>query len=217
MIRYALLVLIMFYCMCPMLFAQTPTFTDVTAASGIHFKHTDGRSGRFYFVEELGSGAAFLDYDNDADLDIYFVNGADLPGFQSNTPPTNALYRNEGDGTFTDVTKSAGVGDAAYGVGVCGGDTDNDGYLDLYVTNFGSNILCSNTGDGTFADVTDRAGVGDGRWGACAFADFDRDGDLDLYVTNYVQFALEKNKISGHPHHPDLRGRGLHHNLRLAR
>ena len=193
--RVALIALVASSGMCQGLSAQAPTFTDATAAAGIHFKHTDGRSGRFYFVEELGSGAAFLDFDNDADLDVYFVNGADLPGFQSQIPPTNALYRNEGDGKFLDVTKFAGVGDTGYGVGVCGGDTDNDGYFDLYVTNFGRNILYSNNGDGSFADVTDRAAVGDRRWGAsCAFGDVDMDGDLDLYATNYVEFALDKNK-----------------------
>ena len=117
--------------------AQTPTFTDVTTEAGIDFKHTNGRSGEFYFVEQLGSGAAFFDYDNDGNLDLYFVNGADLPGSESEKPPTNRLYRNNGDGTFTDVTEIAGVGDKSYGVGCCVGDYDNDGYLDLYVTNFG--------------------------------------------------------------------------------
>ena len=176
--------------------AQTPTFTDVTAEAGINFKHTNGRSGEFYFVEQLGSGAAFFDYDNDEDLDLYFVNGADLPGFQSEKPPTNRLYRNDGDGTFTDVTEFAGVGDKSYGVGCCVGDYDNDGHLDLYVTNFGKNRLYRNNGDGTFTDVADQANVADGRWGAsCAFADYNNDGHLDLYVTNYIQYQLDKNKI----------------------
>ena len=176
--------------------AQTPTFTDVTAEAGIDFKHTNGRSGEFYFVEQLGSGIAFFDYDNDGDLDLYFVDGADLPGFQSEKPPTNRLYRNDGDGTFTDVTEIAGVGDKSYGVGCCVGDYDNDGHLDLYVTNFGKNRLYRNNGDGTFTDVADRADVADGRWGAsCAFADYNNDGHLDLYVTNYIQFQLDKNKI----------------------
>ena len=176
--------------------AQTPIFTDVTTEAGINFKHTNGRGGEFYFVEQLGSGAAFFDYDNDEDLDLYFVNGADLPGFQSAKPPTNRLYRNDGDGTFTDVTELAGVGDKGYGVGCCVGDYDNDGHLDLYVTNFGKNRLYRNNGDGTFTDIADRANVGDVRWGAsCAFADYDNDGHLDLYVTNYIQYQLDKNKI----------------------
>ena len=186
---------LLFFCPSSHLTAQLPTFTDLTTEAGIDFKHTDGSSGRFYFLEELGSGAAFFDYDNDGSVDIYFVNGADLPGFQSEQPPTNALYRNNGDGTFTDVTQAAGVGDTGYGVGCCIGDIDNDGDLDLYVTNFGKNRLYRNNGDGTFTDIADQANVADERWGAsCAFADYDDDGDLDIYVTNYVQFQLEKNK-----------------------
>ena len=171
-------------------------FTDVTAEAGIEFQHTDGRSGRYYLLEELGSGAAFFDYDNDGDLDIYFVNGTYLPGAISESQPTNALYRNNGDGTFTDVTNLSGVGDTGYGVGCCVGDFDNDGYLDIYVTNFGKNVLYRNNGDGSFSDVTDAAGVGDGRWGAsCAFADYDKDGDLDLYASNYVEFNIDENKV----------------------
>ena len=191
-----------FHVLIPLLFAPlalaspTPIFTDVTAEAGIDFKHTNGRSGEFYFVEQLGSGTAFFDYDNDGDLDIYFVDGADLPGFQSEHPPTNRLYRNNGDGAFTDVTEIAGVGDKSYGVGCCVGDYDNDGHLDLYVTNFGNNRLYRNNGDGTFTDIADRANVADERWGAsCAFADYDNDGHLDLYVTNYIQYQLDKNKI----------------------
>jgi len=171
------------------------TFTNVTNEIGLDFKHTDGRSGRFYFLEELGSGAAFFDYDNDNDLDIYFVNGSDLPGYNSAKKPINQLYQNDGRGKFTDVTLQAGVGDLGYGVGCCVGDYNNDDYLDLYVTNYGNNVLYKNKGDGTFVDVTDQANVGDSRWGSsCAFADYDNDGDLDLYVTNYVQFDFEKHK-----------------------
>ena len=190
------IVLAITLCTCQILNAQTPIFTDVTAETGIDFHHTDGRSGRYYLLEELGSGAAFFDYDNDDDLDIYFVNGTNLPGAQSERQPTNVLYRNNGDGTFTDVTKLGGVGDTGYGVGCCVGDIDNDGYLDIYVTNFGKNVLYRNNGDGTFSDVTDAANVGDGRWGAsCAFADYDNDGDLDLYVVNYVEFQMDENRV----------------------
>ena len=171
------------------------TFTDVTNEAGLAFKHQDGRSGRFYFLEELGSGAAFFDYDNDNDLDVYFVNSADLPGHDSVTTPINQLYKNNGKGKFTDVTQQAGVGDSGYGVGCCVGDYNNDGYLDLYVTNYGDNILYKNNGNGTFTDVTDQANVGDSRWGTgCSFADYDNDGDLDLYVANYVQFDFENHK-----------------------
>jgi len=173
-------------------------FTDVTSQTGIIFQHEDGRSGERYFVETLGAGAAWFDYDRDGYLDIYFVNGADLPGMRSPVPPTNALYRNNGDGAFTDVTASAGVGDGSYGFSCAVGDYDNDGWEDLYVANFGPNVLYHNNGDGTFTDVTNIAGVGDERWGAAAaFADYDNDGDIDLFVANYVDFKLEKNPVCG--------------------
>ena len=115
-------------------------FVDITAQSGIDFRHVDGRSGQKFFVETLGSGLALLDYDMDGYLDIYFVNGRALPGYVG-PPPTNALYRNNGDGTFTDVTQTAGVAGDGYGVGCCAADYDNDGYPDLYITNYGPNQL----------------------------------------------------------------------------
>ena len=167
-------------------------FTDVTASVGLQFHHVDGRSGERYFLETVGSGAAFFDYDADGFIDIYFVNGADLPGFNSSLTPTNRLYRNNGDSTFTDVTAQAGVGDTGYGAGCAVGDYDNDGNLDLYVTNFGENVLYRNNGDSTFTDVTQHADVGDPRWSlGCAFADYDNDGFVDLYVTNYIDFHFE--------------------------
>ena len=176
--------------------AQVPLVDSSCRGTGIHFQHTDGRSGEKYFVETLGSGAAWFDYDQDGDLDIYFVNGADLPEMRSDVPPTNALYRNNGDGSFTDVTSDAGVGDAGYGFGCCAGDYDNDGFSDLYVTNFGQNLLYHNNGDGSFTDMTDEAGVGDSRWGtSAAFADYDNDGDIDLFVANYVAYQLENNPV----------------------
>ena len=113
-------------------------FVDVTLEAGIHWKHVDGRSGQKYFMETLGSGAAFFDYDADGDPDLYFVNGAPLPGYVSQEIPTNCLYQNNGDGTFTDVTEKAGVGDTGYGHGCAVGDYNNDGKLDLYVTNYGT-------------------------------------------------------------------------------
>ena len=178
-------------------------FTEVTAQAGIRFKHSDGRSGQRYFLETLGAGAAWFDYDKDGDLDIYFVNGASLPGAELGHSPTNSLYRNNGDKTFTDVTEEAKVGDGAFGFGCCVGDYDNDGWLDLYVTNFGANVLYRNNGDGSFTDVTEMAGVGDKRWsGSAAFADYDKDGDLDLYVANYLDYRLEDNTIC---HRGDLR------------
>ena len=173
-------------------------FVDVTEAAGIRFNHVDGRSGQRYFVESLGSGAAFFDYDGDGDPDLYFVNGAALPGYQAAVTPTNRLYQNNGDGTFSDVTVQAGVGDTGYGHGCAVGDYNNDGYLDLYVTNYGPNVLYLNNGDLTFTDVTADAGVGDPQWSSsCAFADYDRDGDLDLYVVNYIEYSLEDNPWCG--------------------
>ena len=169
--------------------------TAVAESANIDFQHVDGRAGQRYFLETVGSGVAFFDYDGDGFVDIYFVNGADLPGFSSMTPPTNKLYRNNGDSTFTDVTESAGVGDTGYGSGCAVGDYDNDGGLDLYVTNFERNVLYRNNGDGTFTDATQRSGVGDARWSlGCAFADYDNDGFVDLYVTNYIDFRFEEHK-----------------------
>ena len=176
---------------------ETVQFVDVSEEAGIRFMHTTGASGRYYYVETTGGpGVAFFDYDNDGDLDAYLVNGADLPGVTPERPPTNVLYRNNGDGTFTDVTESAGVGDTGYGMGCAVADYDNDGDRDLYVTNFGPNVFYRNNGDGTFTDVTESAGVGDSLWGAsCAFADYDDDGYVDLYVANYVAFSLDQNEV----------------------
>lgn len=183
------------------LFANADTniqFVDVTQEAGIHWKHVDGRSGQKYFMETLGSGAAFFDYDGDDDPDLYFVNGAPLPGYVSQEIPTNCLYENNGDGTFTDVTEKAGVGDTGYGHGCAVGDYNNDGQLDLYVTNYGINRLYRNNGDGTFTEVAESAGVTEPRWStSCAFADYDRDGDLDLYVVNYIVFDIDENPWCG--------------------
>ena len=185
----------------PIHFANADTnvqFVDVTKEAGIHWKHVDGRSGQKYFMETLGSGAAFFDYDADGDADLYFVNGAPLPGYGSQEIPTNCLYRNNGDGTFTDVTQKAGVGDTGYGHGCAVGDYNNDGHLDLYVTNYGTNRLYRNNGDGTFTDVAESAGVTEPRWSAsCAFADYDGDGNLDLYVVNYIVFDIDENPWCG--------------------
>ena len=173
-------------------------FVDVTQEAGIHYKHVDGRSGQKYFMETLGSGAAFFDYDADGDPDLYFVNGAPLPGYVSQETPTNCLYQNNGDGTFTDATEKAGVGDTGYGHGCAVGDYNNDGKLDLYVTNYGVNRLYRNNGDGTFTEVAEAAGVTEPRWStSCAFADYDRDGNLDLYVVNYIVFDIDENPWCG--------------------
>ncbi|MCH8295099.1 CRTAC1 family protein [Candidatus Poribacteria bacterium] len=170
----------------------------MTDRLGVTFRHTNGQSGEKYFIEPLGSGVALFDYDNDGDVDIYFVNGCNLPGATASEPPTNALYRNDGE-QFTDVTDRAGVGDLGYGLGCCVGDYDNDGFDDLYVTNFGANTLYRNNGDGTFTNTTKQAGVGGEELSSgCAFADYDNDGFLDFYVVNYVQFNLDENPKCTH-------------------
>lgn len=177
--------------------AQTAVqFVDVTAEAEIAFKHMNGASDRKFYLETMGSGAAFLDYDNDGDLDLYIVNGTPLPGFETTDPSTNLLYQNNGDGTFTDVTAAAGVGDTSYGMGCVAADYDNDGNPDLYVTNFGKNLLYRNNGDGTFTNATSHAGVDDGdKWSSsCAFVDYDHDGNLDLYVVNYLDYDIAKDR-----------------------
>ena len=174
----------------------TVQFIDVTAEAGIAFKHINGASDRKFYLETMGSGAVFFDYDNDGDLDLYIVNGGPLPGFETPSPPTNNLYQNNGDGTFTDVTATAGVGDTGYGMGCVAADYDNDGDSDLYLTNFGENLLYRNEADGTFTDATTHAGVGNGqKWSSsCAFVDYNHDGNLDLYVVNYLDYDIAKDQ-----------------------
>ena len=177
----------------------TPVFTDVALQSGIDFQHVNGSTGRFYYPETYGPGVVFLDYDNDGDQDLYLVNSAALPGFIESFEPANALYENNGDGTFTDVTDRSGVGDQGYGLGVCAADYNNDGHVDLYVTNFGPNVLFRNEGNGTFTDVTDQAGVGDPRMStSAAFADYDGDGYVDLYVANNAHVPMDNPKKCRH-------------------
>ena len=179
---------------CPVVLADQ-IFIDVTEPAGLTFAHTDGRSGLRLFNEFLGSGGGFFDYDGDGDLDIYLVNGAIQTGNAQNKTLHNVLYRNNGNSTFTDVTEEAGVGSTAYGTGATVGDYDNDGDLDLYVTNFGTDQLYQNNGDGTFTDVTTHAKVGNPNWGtSCAFADVDNDGHLDLYVANYAAYTPENDR-----------------------
>ena len=176
---------------------------DVTRTTGIDFVHTDGSSGRRYIVESVASGLALFDYNGDGLIDIYFLNGRPLP--DSHAPPArNALYRNDGNFKFTDVTEQAGVGGTGYALGGCVGDYNNDGYPDLYVNNFGRNVLYRNNGNGTFTDATREAGLElDNHVGAgVCFLDIDGDGFLDLFVANYVDFTLAKHQnrmINGHP------------------
>ena len=171
-------------------------FTRVTDETGIQFRHFNGAIGEKHLVETMGGGAAFFDYDNDDDLDLYFVNGAPLTVEAVSNPdalqPTNRLYRNNGDGTFSDVTQHAGIGDTGYGIGCCVADYDNDGNRDIFLTNFGENVLYRNDGDGTFTDVTNDTDIlGEPCFSAgAAFADYDNDGWLDLVVVNYVLVDL---------------------------
>jgi len=188
-------------------------FVDVTAATGVRFRHENGATGKMYFPETNGSGCGLFDYDEDGDLDLYFVQGGALPGDPS--PPagtfTSRLYRNDGALRFTDVTDAAGCGATVYGTGVLCGDYDGDGWRDLFVYGLGKNQLFRNRGDGTFEETTAKAGVGDPRYaGAALFADFDRDGDLDLYVGNYVKWTIDLHRTCALPPaaqsycHPDV-------------
>jgi hypothetical protein len=172
-------------------------FLDVTATTGIQFQHQRGASDKKHLVETMGSGCAFLDYDSDGLLDVLLINGGTTPDSPPLTLHGHALYRNLGNGKFKDVTPQTGIkGNGSYGTGVAVGDYDNDGYADVYITNFGPNILYHNNGDGTFADVTELAGVSAPAWSAsAAFFDFDNDGHLDLYVANYVSYRYGANPV----------------------
>ena len=167
-------------------------FAEVATVAGLHFELRSGGQVKNYIVEAKGGGGAFFDYDGDGWLDIYLVNGSRLKGY-SDSAPTNALYRNLGDGTFENRTRSAGVGDAGWGMGCAAADYDQDGDLDLYVTNYGPNVLYRNEGQGRFRDVGQAAGVDRAGWSTGAsFGDYDLDGDLDLYVAQYLHFAPER-------------------------
>src|SRR5262245_34470104 len=178
--------------------AISVTFRDVAASAGITFVHDVGKSGQKMMVETMGSGGGFIDYDNDGDLDIFLVNGAPLPGYTGRGIPSDAMYRNDGNGGYTDVTADTRTGDSSYGMGFCAGDYDNDGFTDFYVTNFGLDALYHNDGAGSFSNVTTLAGPTDKLWSSsCAFLDYDRDGDIDLYVANYVDHTPANNKFCG--------------------
>jgi len=176
-------------------------FVDVGEKAGLTMKNVfGGVDTKKYIIETTGTGVAIFDYDNDGWPDIFIVNGTTLEGFPPGKGPTNHLYHNNHDGTFTDVTVKAGLAATGWGQGVCVGDYDNDGWEDLYVTYYGKNILYHNNGDGTFTDVSKKAGVaGTGKdWGTgCAFVDYDRDGHLDLMVANYVDFDLASAPAPG--------------------
>lgn len=178
--------------------AGTPAFTDVTVEAGIDFVHTNGATGRKYVIETVGPGAAFLDLDADGDLDIYLLNGAPTgPGAAPSPGLVNRVYRNSGAGTFVDGTAGSGLGDDGYGMGCCAADVDNDGDLDVYVTNFGPNrYYVNDLPAGRFVDRTVVAGVADSAFSTgCAFADVDADGFVDLYVANYHDFSYANHKL----------------------
>jgi hypothetical protein len=173
--------------------ARPVLFTDVTTAAGLSPAiNVSGRPDeKQLLLEEMGCGAAFFDYDHDGWLDIFLVNGSDLDPVVRDRRPRSYLFRNNRDGTFTDVTERAGLLHSGWGQGCCVGDYDNDGFDDLFVTYWGKSVLYHNNGNGTFTDVSERAGVAlsPGRWGAgCCFLDYDRDGHLDLFVASYVNF-----------------------------
>ncbi len=176
-----------------------PIFTDVTEQAGIEAKHSFGDFDLSNIVEGSGAGASLLDYDGDGHLDIYLVNGcwhpdvSDSRGRPLRGKLSNTLYRNQGDGTFVDVTKTAGVGHQGFGFAASSADYDRDGDLDLYVLNYGPNVFYRNNGDGTFTDITEETGLGDSRWSLSgAWFDYDDDGDLDVYVGNYLEYDRGK-------------------------
>src|SRR5208283_2368359 len=176
-----------------------PAFESIPPfASKIDWVHTSGRSPEMFLPETTGSGCAFLDYDNDGWMDIYLVNSGRCDFYNPTPPLRNALYRNNRDGTFTDVTEQAGVPGSAYGMGVAVGDYDGDGFADLYITQYPHGVLYHNNGDGTFTDRTSKAGVIAPGWGTSAlWFDYDNDGRLDLFVCRFVDFNKGKNKFCG--------------------
>lgn len=191
-------------------FAQAPPsvkFTDVAESAGIDFRHDNAASSEKYLIETMGSGCGWIDYDQDGLLDLYLANGAATRLYKPAHPLRGALYRNNGDGTFTDVTVKAGVAaEGLFGMGVAVGDYDNDGYPDLLVLGYGRCILYHNNGNGTFTDVTARAGVENlGRWASsAAWFDYDNDGHLDLVIANYIDWSPDRNFWCG-DHGPGMR------------
>jgi hypothetical protein len=171
-------------------------FSNVAEKIGVTFKHENGASPDKLLPETMSGGVVIFDYDNDGLPDLFFVNGGSLVDKKAAASALHHLYRNSGDGKFTDVTESSGIATFGFGMGGCAADYDNDGWPDLYVTAVGGNKLYHNTHNNSFVDVTDSAGVGAGLWSAsCAFGDIDNDGNVDLYVTRYVNFTPDNIKV----------------------
>lgn len=166
-------------------------FTDQTESAGVPFHYLSSGADKRHIVEALGGGAAFFDYDNDGDLDLYAVNGATVETYREKSGPGNVLYANQGNGTFADVSATAAANDAGWGMGCTVGDVDGDGYRDLYVTNYGPNVLYRNLGDDRFQDLDNKTLASADFSASAAFFDYDNDGDLDLYVANYVVYDPE--------------------------
>jgi hypothetical protein len=181
--------------------ASATLFEQVSpSSSGITWKHVSGRSSASYLPETTGAGCAFIDYDNDGWMDIYLINSGRCDFYDPSPPLRNALYRNNRDGSFADVTEKAGVAGGGYGMGVAVGDYDGDGYPDLYIAQYGRSILYHNNGDGSFTDVTEKAGVAAPGWASSAlWFDYDNDGRLDLFVCRFVDFDKSKNRFCGNP------------------
>src|ERR1041385_3653814 len=186
------IILFMLFCLPFCAYAQQITFRDITAQAGIHFTHNNAAFGKKYLPETMRPGCAFIDYDNDGWPDILLINDTNWPGHPG-PQTTPKLYHNNHDGTFTDVTRRAGLAVPMFGMGVAVGDYDNDGFHDLFITALGQSHLFHNNGNGNFTDVTKLAGL----WGpnefstSAAWVDYDRDGKLDLVVANYVQWSIQ--------------------------
>jgi hypothetical protein len=176
---------------------STVTFQELTPKqTGINWVHTNGHSTERHLPETVGAGGAFLDYDNDGWMDIYLVNSGPADFYKPSAPLKNALYRNNHDGTFTDVTEKAGVSGGTFGMGAAAADYDGDGFIDLYVTSYGRNVLYHNNGNSTFTDVTDKAGTAAPGWSTCAvWFDYDNDGKLDLFVSSFVYYDKTLNVL----------------------
>src|SRR5688500_3724096 len=186
--------------------AALPAFTDVAASAGLNFTHVSGASDQKFLPEILGSGGLFFDVDDDGWLDIFLVDGGSFADPAVARRARHRLFRNRGNGTFEDMTAASGIGHREYGMGACAGDYDNDGLIDLYVTNVGPNVLYRNTGRGRFSEVPKAGGADSALWStSCAFLDIDRDGDLDLFVTNYVDTSGRKNEFCGNAGPPAIR------------